>query len=39
MQLRTYKLEYGQSPIENNDVSPQIFYDDDVDAAQTAPIA
>lgn len=38
MQLRTYKLEYGQILIENNDVIPQMF-DDDVDAAQTVPIA
>lgn len=38
IQLRTYELEYGQSLIENNDVIPQMF-DDDVDNAQTSPIA
>lgn len=37
MQLRSYKLEYGQSLIESNDVCPQIF-DDDLDDAETAPI-
>lgn len=37
MQLRSYKLEYGQSLIESNDVCPQIFYDD-LDDAETAPI-
>lgn len=38
MQLRTYEHEYGQILHENNDVIPQMF-DDDVGAAQTAPIA
>lgn len=38
VQLRTNELENGQICMENNDVIPQLF-DDDVDAAQTAPIA